>query len=687
MTGQDNKHAPAFDRAFAESLCDLQVPNTIRFSSDGHKVLYSTNLTWNHAKVKNPASTLWLASTSQAESSRQLTSGLFEDRDPQWLPDGKRVAFLSDRAKAGGSSAVWILTVGEDGGGEPYPITSTDNTQRIETFSLCPSGKMLAFISPDEKSSERKEKEEKEDTDAEVWGDDWEYARLQIVDVDSKEVSTVIGDSKHVIEASWSPDGKKLAFQHSQSPDSEEPTLTGTTISTVEVASGQITDLCTIHNELSDLTWAPDGKVYFITGTPAHMAAAGKAVYVVDPEATSPSYTKIAGGEYDDADMIKVCGSEMMVSFQHRLESWIGRLGKEILVKKDTDIEAWDCFFDASSGKSIVAAGLSDINNPSEVFIIRGEETIKLSNHGKQLKGRTFGSSFVLSCPSSDGEVELDGLYLTPAEAAGSDGKPKAPLPTFVMIHGGPPDRNCKCFDSYYFMWAPYILSKGYGVLFPQYRGSLGRGEKFAAYNSGGTGTKAYDDVITITDKAISNGLADANNLIVGGYSQGGFMTFLSAVRNGLHNHGWRFKACIAGAGITDIDSLSLTSKHGSTFDIELNEGRVIWTMERDDVSSRVASAIWEVAGAVRMAKEHGQPVIPPMLIIHGAADLTCPTSQSEGFRRALRAHDLPYEFVCYPRQEHLIKEQKFWIDMLERIGRWCDTYIGPGKPTGLAAR
>jgi dipeptidyl aminopeptidase/acylaminoacyl peptidase len=68
------------------------------------------------------------------------------------------------------------------------------------------------------------------------------------------------------------------------------------------------------------------------------------------------------------------------------------------------------------------------------------------------------------------------------------------------------------------------------------------------------------------------------------------------------------------------------------------------------------------------------------MLILHGEKDERCPFSQAEGFRRALQHYDLKYEFVKYPGEGHGIEKQAYWLDMLERIGRWCDLYIGESE-------
>ena len=678
--------AATFDREFAEALCDLEIPQTIQFSPCGRRVLYSTCLTWDHAKGKNLVSTLWLAASGREGSSRQLTSGLFEDRHPRWLPDGKRVAFLSDRANAGKSSAIWILTVGEDGGGEPYAITPPSNAQRIETFSVSPDGASVAFVSADEKTAEEQQQEDDDDTGPNVWGEKWEHARLRVVDVQSKNVTTVVGGDRHVTNVCWSPDGKRMAFQSSQSPQTEEPSLTGQTISVMNGDGSDVKDLVTILNgDVDDLAWGADGKLRFITGCPTHLANGGMAAYELDPAADHPECVRTAGGVDNDASGLVIRRDQVVVSLLDRLDTVIQVVGesplaKEPLLRKKTDIDAWDVFLDADGQCATVAAALSDVNHPIEVFTLTDGKLVQLSDHGNKFKGRNFGTYAEMTCSSSDGEVELDGIYLAPAGIELRGDKPKQPLPTFVMMHGGPADRNCQRFDGYYYMWAPYILSKGYGILLPQYRGSRGRGEKFVTYSIGGGGTCDYADVISITDSAISQGFADKSRLLVGGYSQGGFLTYLCSVRNGLHGLGWRFNAGVAGAGICDLDSLCGTSEEGSTFDVELSNGKVAWAVDPNDTTNRQGSALWEVAGAVRTAKEKGELVIPPMLILHGEQDVTCPFSQAEAFRRALRAHKLPCEFVGYPRQEHLMKEQKFWIDMLERIGRWCDEYIGPAR-------
>ncbi|RGP78783.1 peptidase yuxl [Fusarium longipes] len=674
------RSTPTFDKAFAETLCDIQVPKYIKISPNGEKVVYSTSLVGGHRKGKNHTSTLWLASTDKPNSSRKLTSGSFDDASPAWNPMGDSIAFLSDRAKPGESTAIWLMRLD---GGDSEALTKEDNEQDIDAFAFSPDGRKIAYVSADEK-----EKDNDDETEPEVWSERWDYARLRLLDVETRQSTVLVGGDRHVGEIAWSPDGTSLAFMSTENPHIEEAMLTGTSISTITIKTGEVKHLCTISNEPYDLIWSPDGQIYFITGTPPDKDSGGRAVYTIDPMAASPDFTKVGCGEDDDAGDLRVAGDKILINRQVRLVDVISELGGKDLFAEGKEMWVWDVSINAETGIPTLAASFSDINTPYEVFSVQpGKKAIKLSNHGKPLENQSFGCCTVFTCQSSDNQVELDGVYLTPTSKSNPDGTPKEPLATMVLIHGGPRDRNCNSFDTSCFNWAPYLLTKGYGVLLPQYRGSSGRGERFASYSIGGQGIYDYADIITLTDHAISKGFADPKKLVVGGWSQGGLLAYLCSVRNGMHGLGWRFNAAIAGAGVCDTESLAITADLGSTYEVELAGGDTIWTLSHDDTRNRQGSAIWEVSSAMEFSRREGQPVIPPMLILHGEDDERCPFSQAEGFRRALRFYGLPCEFVKYPDEGHGIKAQRFWLDMLERVGRWCDSYIGERSQTEIAIR
>ncbi|CRG89014.1 hypothetical protein PISL3812_06049 [Talaromyces islandicus] len=656
------------DEQLIQSLCNLEIPKTIRISGDRKRVLYSSELTWGHRKGKFAVSTLWLASTGIPDSSVQLTPGLFRDYSPAWSPDGNAVAFISDRAGAGTKWALYLLPLQQ--GGEAYPITPVENASPIKGFAFSPSGSHIAFLSADEEDSLS--------TELHAWGESWRYTRLRVVDVRTKHVRTLKLD-RHVTGVCWSPDGTRIGFSSCLTPEIEEDYLTGTTISIVDTDLVSVEELCHFPRVIVDLTWVIDGHLYFCAGVPATKIFAGCGVYRTDSSSRDHLYEWAAFGIENDSTGL-ACDSKgtLLVQVQHRLESRVCLLDGTVLYSKKEELEAFAAEAD-TNGNFVLAVATSNVNQPAEVFTTysSGEAPMtKLSNHGNIFAGHRFGTCSFLTQMSSDGEVELDALYLTPASYTSND-TPSQPLPTVVLIHGGPNTRVTNAFNTYYYMLAPYLLSLGFGILLPNYRGSSGRGERFGSYSIGGLGIYDYADLITLTQCAIDKGFADKERLMVGGWSQGGFLTNLCSVRNGSHNGGWRFRAAMPGASICDIDSMALTSDLGSTFEPELSRDGVAWNMDSNDTRNRSASALWGFKDASRRTAAEGESVVPPMLILHGEADLRCHVTQAWGLRRALRSYGIPFELVIYPKQGHFFEDQKYWVDMALRTGRWCEKYIG----------
>lgn len=215
---------------------------------------------------------------------------------------------------------------------------------------------------------------------------------------------------------------------------------------------------------------------------------------------------------------------------------------------------------------------------------------------------------------------------------------------------------------------AQYLLSSGYAVLYPNYRGGLGHGEAFAAYVRGKIGTMEYDDVITLTQHCIEKKLIDKGKLIVGGWSQGGFLSYLSAVRNGVHGLGWKFMGAICGAGVTDWDLMAMTSDVPG-FESELG-GVAPWAAAKSDVQSRKGSPIWELAEAAKAGR------VPPVLLLHGEKDYRVPITQAWAFHRGCKKWKVPCELVTYPREPHAFVERKHFIDMFVRVKKFCDVHM-----------
>lgn len=660
------------DATFIKSLCDLEIPNSLSISPNRRFVLYATTLSWGHYSGTHQTSTLWLATSGEEKSARKLTDGQTKDYAPAWHPDGDSMFFISDREEPGCKWAIYSLAVNNGEHGEIVPITDVNNSASIEVFKLSPDGKQITYLSADEIATKPAGE------DMQVWGQDWQYTRLRIYGLNERS-SWTLPMERHILDFCWNKAGTKIAFISCGRPDFEERFLVGVTISILDVSTKEVKDFCHLPCvERTGLLWADDGKLYMILPVPLNKLFCGHGVYCLNLEAEDKQFRHVSFGVEDDADELVQVQGQVLVRVSHRLQRRVCRLNGNVLYTGEVELEGFGVAF-AEDGTVLLAVAKSDVNSPVEVFTTCNPsgDLVQVSNHGQALAGHNFGRADFLHCASSDGEVELDSIFLSP-----SSSRVENPtfLPTVVLIHGGPNTCLTNASNTYYYMWAPYLLSKGYGILIPMYRGSYGRGSKFAAYSLDGVGHYDYEDIIAGTQHAIEEGYADKERLIIGGWSQGGFLTFLSSMRNGSHGLGWQFKAAIAGAGIVDSDAMALTSDMGSVFQPGVMDGRVMWNMQRDDTRNRRASPLWEFAEAVKRGRKEGRMVIPPMLILHGEKDARCHVSNAWGMRRALESQKLPFEMVVYPRQGHFFHEQKFWIDMAMRVARWCEKYIGRGS-------
>ena len=661
-----------------QDLCNLEVPSVIRVSPDTKHVLYATNLSHAHKKGKHAVSTLWLATTGLENSSKQLTSGNVKDYHPRWHPDGNSIAFISDRAKPGEQWAIylWYCKNGVPFG-EPHAITDTDNERTIASFEFSPDGKYIGFLCADAETAEHKARKENGE-DWNVWGEEWVNVRLRTIDLETKKVVRHAGESQgskefndHVTALCWHSDSRSLAVVHTRTSHIEEPFLSGSKISLVKLSSAETSaesteawsahELLTIPNAIPSIAWGPEEKLYFIGGTPIDKTCGGSLVYSISIESGKPQ--RVAFGAMDDAKEVVALNGEVLTYVEHGLHDNLVMLPSNPLFSIAQSIQAFHAGFSPGSDEVTLAICTSDVNTPPEVYSTTASsgDLVRLSNHGARFRNDVFGSCHLFSCRSRDDEVDLDGVFLTPGPAL-----PHNPQPAVVLIHGGPTARSTNGFDAYLFYWTPFLLLHGYSVVLTNYRGSSGKGEAFASYSFKGVGKVDYDDVVTITNRAIELKYANKDRLIVGGISQGGFLSYLCSTRNG-SLYPWKFRAAMPLNGVTDTDTMALTSDVGASLETELNAGRSPWNMPKNFTGNRQASAIWEVDAAVQKARKENSMIIPPMLIMHSGADERCPHEQGVGMRRALTYHGLPYEFVTYPRQEHILLEQKFWIDMAER--------------------
>ena len=118
--------------------------------------------------------------------------------------------------------------------------------------------------------------------------------------------------------------------------------------------------------------------------------------------------------------------------------------------------------------------------------------------------------------PSRDQKTLVS--YLTLPSAQDKNGKPPAPLPMVLLVHGGPWVRDGWGLDDKH----QWLASRGYAVLSVNFRGSTGFGKSFVNAGDKEWAAKMHDDLIDAVDWAKKNGIADGKKVAIVGGSYGG---------------------------------------------------------------------------------------------------------------------------------------------------------------------
>jgi len=124
---------------------------------------------------------------------------------------------------------------------------------------------------------------------------------------------------------------------------------------------------------------------------------------------------------------------------------------------------------------------------------------------------------------SQDGLSLVSYLTLPPGSDPDGDGRPDAPVPMVLTVHGGPWARDEDGYNS----WHQWLANRGYGVLSVNYRGSTGFGKAFVNAAVREFAGKMHDDLIDGVDWAVGEGIAEPDRIAIAGGSYGGYATLI----------------------------------------------------------------------------------------------------------------------------------------------------------------
>ena len=227
-------------------------------------------------------------------------------------------------------------------------------------------------------------------------------------------------------------------------------------------------------------------------------------------------------------------------------------------------------------------------------------------------------------------------------------------LPLLILIHGGPFSASVNGFGGGWYQWAPLAATYGWLVLEPNYLGSSGYGDSFVSDILDQPVSRPGRDILAAVDQLTEEGIVDPQQLAVGGYSYGGFVT------NWLITQTTRFNAALSGAGA--VDHLSAWGTMDVPGFYKLLFGALPW-----DVPSRYAqeSPIYQL-----------DKVQTPTLIVTGEDDVRVNADQSYILERGLQYLRVPTELLVFPKEGHGLERDPWHgkIKVREEL-KWLEKY------------
>lgn len=272
------------------------------------------------------------------------------------------------------------------------------------------------------------------------------------------------------------------------------------------------------------------------------------------------------------------------------------------------------------------------------------------------LIGRRFAPTRHVSYQSRDGLTIRGYLTLPP-------GRPQRDLPLIVLPHGGPFLRDSWSFDPQ----VQFLVSRGYAVLQPNFRGSTGYGRYFVERGYGQLGAGMIDDIDDGVEWAIREGIADRARVCIMGSSYGGYAAIWGAMRSPQ-----RYRCAISFAGPTDLRAMMRHDRRYFLARRYVRERqRQLEGDERADLNAI-------------SPQRHPEMLRVPTLIAHGERDMTVPVDQSQRLLRALsRNGDNPLvESAFYPKSAHGFTDASESADYLRRV----EAFLARHNPAAPAA-
>ncbi|HEU5214048.1 MAG TPA: S9 family peptidase [Gaiellaceae bacterium] len=636
-----------------------------RLSPDGRHVAYVVNRI--DRDENGYRSNIWLAPLDGSTEPRQLTSGGRSDGSPRWSPDGRWLAFVSNRDGEDEKAHGELYVLPADGG-EPRRLTHGE--EGVESIAWSPDSARIAFSRRVRDAAYEEDDERRRaprrftrvfyKLDGVGWIGD-RRKHLFVVGVEGGDERQLTDGDCENEEPAWSPDGRRLVFTSMRGARWDVEFVDALYELEVDSDGAAPTRLTQPDESGSMASFSADGSLI---------------AYVHSPEdGTSPHHGQIAVMRADGSDRRVLTASldRQCAPFPLAREPvWDGdRVA--FAVEDGGNIHLYAVAADGSAEPELLvggeqSTGLYDLRDgrlaytasthtrPHELFAEDGTRITSVCDDF--VGGRELAEVERFTAASADGTAVDAWLVRPPGFDEGRR------YPVLLTIHGGP-------FTQYgtgFFDEVQVYAGAGYCVLFSNPRGGSGYSEEWGRSIRGpgagagpGWGTVDYEDLMGVVDTALERfPFLDGERLGVLGGSYGGFMT------SWIVGHTKRFKAALSERAVNHM-----VSAFGSS--------DLFWIFER-----QFGGPVWEhVDEWLRMSPAtYARDVDTPLLIVHSESDLRCNVEQGEHLFTLLRLLGKEVEMLRFPAEGHELSRSGSPVHRVQRfeaVLEWFGRYLEPG--------
>ncbi|HEV2400436.1 MAG TPA: S9 family peptidase [Candidatus Sulfotelmatobacter sp.] len=662
----------------------------LELSPDGNALVFATDRAdWGQQIFR---SDLWLYRDGSKSLIQLTQSG--HDSDPKWSPDGKWIAFLSERKPASGKSddsdsdskdkddVSQIYLISPDGG-EAFPITQGE--EDVHTFSWSANSETIYYATRQPWTKQQKDDYKNQ------WKDVVQYRTaergdtifaLDVADaiahhaaeatkVEKKEgapqpdvtpgAKAIATMPLRVDELETSPDGTKLAFV-TRAINQRQEKYDDVELYVLDAKGGEPRRITHNQGEEGRPRWANDSRhVFFMIG---------------EGDVSGP-YRDLQPHLYwvnIDDGRIEQWGKDFVGPIEHYAVTadnlvTSARLGTEVQMydaakpsdklHRLTSTAGTYANISTTPRSPKVVFIYSSLQKPEEIYLAESADKLdqarSITSFNKKLAEADLPQGKPYQWKSDDGTT-VEGMLIYPP------GKfEQKHLPMFTFIHGGPADADGNHFEADWYQWAALAATNGWLVFEPNYRGSTGYGDKFLMEIVPQIVSKPGRDILAGVDALVKDGIADPDRLTIGGYSYGGYMT------NWLITQTTRFKAAVTGAGA--VEHVGNWGNDDTTYDDAYFLGGRPWEAPQ---RYHDEAAIFQI-----------EKVKTPTHLVGGAADIRVAVLEDYLLEHALYSLGVPNALLIFPGEGHGLSKNPWHgkIKVREEL-KWLEKYGGVSPAT-----